>query len=107
MSAVPEEPTDVADPALDTPPPGELDAWIAMLRQAAAAGATLSSLAGLELRLALADGGRLLVLGMLILPLAVILACRRYAASLSLPATRRHLQALMEGARDAAKPVDR
>ena len=39
--------------------------------------------------------------------LAVILACRRYAASLSLSATRRHLQALMEGARDAAKPVDR
>ncbi|MEA3298908.1 MAG: hypothetical protein U9R22_01640 [Pseudomonadota bacterium] len=146
MSDIPEAPTSPADGPTAPSPPGELDAWLGMLRQAAAAGATLSSLAGLELRLALADGRRLLLLGLLILPLAglawlgfsalvgwwvwqaldavthgllaflalqlgallaVILACRRYAASLSLPATRRHLRALMEGAGDGAKPADR
>lgn len=60
----------------DTPdeqrPQDELKAWVELLQQAVAAGATLSQLAMLELRLALADGGRLVALGLVMLPLALL-----------------------------------
>ena len=60
------------DKRQDQGPTEELKAWVELLQQAVAAGATLSQLALLELRLAIADGGRLIVLGLLMLPLTLL-----------------------------------
>ena len=60
------------DQTEDLRPQDELKAWVELLQQAVAAGATLSQLAMLELRLALADGGRLVALGLVMLPLALL-----------------------------------
>lgn len=49
----------------------ELKAWLGWVEQAVAAGGTLSRLAVLELRLAVASSGRLVLLGLIILPLVV------------------------------------
>lgn len=123
----------------------ELKATQTWLEQAALAGGALVRLAGLELRLAAGDAGRLLVLGLAMLPLvllawiglSVLLAwlafiwlgsaalaiatfiavqlvtlaimaalARKFARSLSLPATRRQLNALKEqvnGTQDTGK----
>ncbi|MFA5495526.1 MAG: hypothetical protein WC247_12170 [Porticoccaceae bacterium] len=124
----------------------ELKAWLEWLEQAVAAGGTLSRLAALELRLAVASSGRLLVLALVILPLVVFAwlglsvllgwlafqyslsvsvglgtflgvqlaalaalgwGCLRYRRRLSLPATRRHLQAFREGLQRGAQTTDR
>lgn len=61
-------PVDIEDPVNIN----ELKAWLDLLQQAAAAGSALSKLAMLELRLALADGRRLILLTLLILPLLVL-----------------------------------
>lgn len=114
---------------------GELKSSLEWLEQAALAGGDLVRLAGLELRLAAGDSARLLVLGLAMIPLAllawiglsVLLAwlvfawlgsqalaiasfivvqllaigillayCRKFARSLSFPATSRHWNALKE-----------
>ena len=124
----------------------ELKAALDWVRQLSAAGSTYSRLFALELRLALADSGRLLVLGLLMLPVALLawiglgvllawlvyhysqsvgfalgaffllqlmtmaalgLTCRRYSKSLSLPATRRHLNALLAEVRDEPGTTER
>lgn len=129
--------------------PGELDelkAWLSWLQQAAVAGGTLSRLAVLELRLALSDSKRLLILGLAMVPLIVLAwigfavllawlayeqsqlvslglltfvvvqllalailfkACKVYRRSLSLPATRSHLQAFVEGTQRGTPTTDR
>lgn len=114
---------------------GELKSSLEWLEHAALAGGDLVRLAGLELRLAAGDSGRLLALGLAMVPLAllawiglsVLLAwlvfawlgstaaaiftfmvvqlvtigimlayCRKFAKSLSFPATSRQLKALKE-----------
>lgn len=135
------EPRDPATPDPATAPApadrGEFEAWLRWLQQASHAGGDLAQLLSLELRLALADGRRMLLLGLAILPLGLLAwlgvsalgtwfgyllsgsisvamlvflglqllalallhhayrSCRR---SLTLPATRRHVQAFMAGA---------
>ncbi|PRB84295.1 phage holin family protein [Pseudomonas sp. MYb185] len=123
----------------------ELKSSLEWLEHAALAGGDLVRLAGLELKLAAGDSGRLLVLGLAMLPIAllawvglsVLLAwlvfawigsqalaivtfilvqvvalgvmvayCRKFAKSLSFPATNRQLKTLKEqvnGAQDAGK----
>lgn len=124
----------------------ELKAALDWLRQLSAAGSAYSRLFALELRLALGDSGRLLVLGLLMVPVALLawvglgvllawlvyhysqsvgfalgaffllqvvvlaalaLACRRYSKSLSLPATRRHLNALLAEVADEPSTTER
>lgn len=114
---------------------GELKSSLEWLEHAALAGGDLVRLAGLELRLAAGDSGRLLALGLAMIPLAllawiglsVLLAwlvfawlesgalaiatfivvqliamaimlvyCKKFAKSLSFPATSRHWKALKE-----------
>lgn len=126
-------------------PADELTAVLDWARQVSAAGGTFSRLFALELRLALADSRRLLLLGILMLPLvvlawtglsvlvawlvyqytlsagfgltaffllqmtalvAMVLAGRRYSRSLSLPATRRHLKALLTETRDESRQTE-
>lgn len=116
---------------------GELKTSLEWLEHAALAGGDLIRLAGLELRLAAGDSGRLLALGLAMIPLAllawigfsVLLAwlvfawlgsealaivtfvvvqvitigimlgyCKKFARSLSFPATTRHWKALKEQA---------
>ena len=113
----------------------ELKSSLAWLEHAALAGGDLGRLAVLELRLAVADSGKLVVLGLAMVPLlllawigsSVLLAwlafvwsgsvalsigtfivvqlitlgvmaalCKKYAKSLSFPATKRQLQTLKE-----------
>ncbi|WP_185267728.1 hypothetical protein [Halopseudomonas xiamenensis] len=123
----------------------ELKSSLEWLEHAALAGGDLVRLAGLELRLAAGDSGRLVVLGLVMLPIAllawiglsVLLAwlvfawlgsqalaigtfivvqvvalgimaayCKKFAKSLSFPATNRQLKALKEqvnGTQDAGK----
>lgn len=125
---------------------GELKSSLEWLEHAALAGGDLFRLAGLELRLAAGDSGRLLALGLAMVPIALLawiglsvllgwlifawlgseaLAivtfiivqlvamgvmaayCRKFARSLSFPATKRQLKALKEefhGSQDAGKP---
>lgn len=114
---------------------GELKSSLEWLEHAALAGGDLVRLAGLELRLAAGDSGRLLALGLAMIPLAllawiglsVLLAwlvfawlgsvalaivtfivvqgitiaimlayCKKFAKSLSFPATSRHWKTLKE-----------
>lgn len=123
----------------------ELKASLDWLRQVSGVGSAYSRLFALELRMALGDSGRLLALGLLMVPVALLawiglvillawlvyqyslsvtfalatffllqvvvlivvaLACRRYAKSLSLPATRRHLNALLAETRDEPSPTE-
>lgn len=53
-------------------PAAELQAVLDWLRQASATGSAYSRLFALELRLALGDSGRLLVVGLLMLPVALL-----------------------------------
>jgi len=140
----------------ETPRPGgsfgkdgvtdELKAALDWFRQLAGLGGAYSRLFALELRLALGDARRLLILGLLMIPVALLawialgallswlvygysrsvtwgltaffliqtltlaglaLTCRRYVASLSLPATRRHLHDLLAETRDETHPSER
>jgi len=123
----------------------ELRAWLDWLREASDAGGAVLKLALLELRLALGDGRRLVLLGLLMLPVVMLawfsfsvllawlayqygqsvtfglcafLAAQlvalgamwqlrlKYRKSLSLPATRRHLNAFVEGARHGAQEAE-
>lgn len=131
-----------ANEAID---PDELKAYLDWLRELAAAGGTLSKLVRLELRLAVGDGLRLVLLGLVMLSVVILawtgfsvlmawlaylhgqsvisglcaflamqLAAlgamwwlrRQYRKSLSLPVTRRHLDAFMEGARHGAQAAE-
>ena len=137
---------DEGPPPLRRSPADELNAVLDWARQVSATGRAYSRLFGLELRLAVADSGRLLVVGLLMLPVAILawiglgvllawlvyqyslsvgfalasffllqltvlvalaLACRRYSKSLSLPATRRHLNALLTEIRDEPSTTER
>ncbi|RHW22159.1 hypothetical protein [Pseudomonas jilinensis] len=123
----------------------ELQAWLDWARQALAAGDTLGRLFQAELRLALADARRLLLIALALLPLllmswlglsvlfgwlvyhysasmpwaitgfiALQLLCilallgvaQSYRRHLRLPATRRHVQAFLEGARHVPQATD-
>ncbi|MFN3582009.1 MAG: hypothetical protein ACK4VV_16225 [Pseudomonas sp.] len=120
----------------------QLQAWMALGKQASEAGGNFVRLLGLELKLALGDGRRLILVALALVPvlclawfgLSVLLAwltyqqslsvtlalvvfllvqivaalllarlARKFARSFSLPATRRHVQALKEGVRDGAQ----
>lgn len=124
---------------------GELKSSVEWLEHAALAGGDLLRLMGLELRLAAGDSGRLLALGLAMVPVALLAwiglsillgwlvfawvgsvalgiatfvviqllvmgvmaaYCRKFARSLSFPATSRQLKALKEqvnGSQDAGK----
>lgn len=146
MSEIPTATSEEARPEQSTGESDELKAWLHWLQQGAEAGGTLSRLAWLELRLAIADSKRLLLVGLAMVPVIVLAwlgfsvllawlayqqslsvtlglgaflalqlvalmimfrACKVYSRSLSLPATRSHIQAFVEGTQRGAPTTDR